>query len=67
MLLDVVPNLYDAVKDMFISSQELGNRVLDLLAIGLKMVRNGIFILRMRVNINLKVLISDTTDLQNFE
>lgn len=67
MLLDVVPNLYDAVKDMFISSQELGNRVLDLLAIGLKMVRNGILILRMRVNINLKVLISDTTDLQNFE
>lgn len=67
MLLDVVPNLYDAVKDMFISSQELGNRVLDLLAIGLKMVRNGILILRMRVNINLKVLISDTTDLPNFE
>lgn len=67
MLLDVIPNLYDAVKDMFISSQELGNRVLDLLAIGLKMVRNGILILRMRVNINLKVLISDTTDLQNFE
>lgn len=67
MLLDVVPNLYDAVKDMFISSQELGNRVLDLLAIGLKMVRNGILLLRMRVNINLKVLISDTTDLPNFE
>lgn len=67
MLLDVVPNLYDAVKDMFISSQELGNRVLDLLAIGLKMVRNGILLLLMRVNINLKVLISDTTDLPNFE
>lgn len=67
MLLDVVPNLYDAVKDMFISSQELGNRVLDLLAIGLKMVRNGILLLRMRVNINLKVLISDTTDLPHFE
>lgn len=67
MLLDVVPNLYDAVKDMFISSQELGNRVLDLLAIGLKMVRNVILLLRMRVNINLKVLISDTTDLPNFE
>lgn len=67
MLLDVVPNLYDAVKDMFISSQELGNRVLDLLAIGLKMVRNGILLLRMRVSMNLKVLISDTTDLPNFE
>nr|XP_034332154.1 UPF0676 protein C1494.01-like isoform X2 [Crassostrea gigas] len=40
MPVDIIPNFYDVFKSLFTSAQELGNRVLDLMSIGLNIDRS---------------------------
>lgn len=38
MPVDIVPNFFDVFKELFVYAHELGNRVLDLMSIGLNIV-----------------------------